>query len=107
MGSGVFVGPRAVFATRNHVLGDSSRRAGPNIDQPIFIGSGCWVGAGAIVLGNVNVAPGCVIAAGAVITKDTEPNGLYAGVPALRIKDLPSKPGGAELRLASVSDMER
>lgn len=31
---------------------------------------------------------GGVIGAGAVVTKSTEPNGLYLGVPAKRVKDL-------------------
>jgi acetyltransferase-like isoleucine patch superfamily enzyme len=36
----------------------------------------------------VNVGSGCIIAAGALVVRDCEPNGLYAGVPAKRIKDL-------------------
>lgn len=31
---------------------------------------------------------GGVIAAGSVVTKSTEPNALYAGVPARKVKDL-------------------
>lgn len=39
--------------------------------------------------GKVNpCGPGCVIAAGAVVTRDAEPDGLYAGVPARRIRSL-------------------
>ena len=30
-----------------------------------------------------------MIAAGSVVTRDCEPNGLYGGVPARRLKDLP------------------
>jgi acetyltransferase-like isoleucine patch superfamily enzyme len=30
----------------------------------------------------------CVVAAGAVVTGDCEPDGLYAGVPARRVRDL-------------------
>lgn len=52
------------------------------------VGDGCWIGANATILPGVTVAPGCVIAAGAVVTKDTEPDGLYAGVPARRVRDL-------------------
>jgi acetyltransferase-like isoleucine patch superfamily enzyme len=40
------------------------------------------------VLPGVTVAAGCVTAAGAVVAADTEPDGLYAGVPATRIRDL-------------------
>ena len=36
----------------------------------------------------VTVGDGCVLAAGAVVTGDCEPDGLYAGVPARRVKDL-------------------
>jgi maltose O-acetyltransferase len=77
-----------MFATRNHQLSNSIQRAGENVDEPIRVGSGTWIGAGTTILGNVVVASGCVIAAGSVVTKDTEENGLYAGVPARRIKDL-------------------
>lgn len=89
LGDNVFVGPRVTFATRNHALGDSNRRAGENVDQPIVVGTGAWIGAGATVLGNVVIAPGCVVAAGAVVTRNTEADGLYAGVPAVRVRDLP------------------
>ena len=36
----------------------------------------------------VTVGSGCIIAAGAVLTADCSPDGIYAGVPAKRIKDL-------------------
>ncbi|WP_413775443.1 acyltransferase [Paenarthrobacter sp. PAE-2] len=88
MGEKVYVGPRVVFATRNHEIGQAGQRAGANVDQPIVVGDGVWVGANVTVLGGVTIAPGCIIAAGAVLAKDTEPNGVYAGTPARRIKEL-------------------
>ncbi len=57
--------------------------------KPVRIERGCWIGGRATILPGVTVAEGCVIAAGSVVAKSTEPNGLYAGVPARRIKDLP------------------
>lgn len=45
-----------------------------------------WVGAGAILLPNITMAEGSVAGAGAVITKDTEPWGVYVGNPAKMIK---------------------
>lgn len=77
------------FMSRNHESGDSFHRAGPVIDRPIRVEDGAWIGASSTVLGGVTIARGCVIAAGAVVAKDTEPNGLYGGIPARRIKDLP------------------
>nr|WP_280527410.1 hypothetical protein [Rothia nasimurium] len=41
------------------------------------------------ILPGVTIADGSVIGAGAVITKDTPPHSLSAGVPAVKIKDLP------------------
>lgn len=54
---------------------------------PTTIGQDCWLGAHSIIKCGVNIADGCVIAAGAVVTKDTEPYGIYGGVPAKRIKE--------------------
>jgi acetyltransferase-like isoleucine patch superfamily enzyme len=44
-----------------------------------------WLGPRVIVLPGVTVARGCVVGAGAVVTKSTEPYGIYAGVPCRRI----------------------
>lgn len=55
--------------------------------KPTTIGRDCWVGAHSFINCGVNIADGCIIAAGAVVTKDTEPYGIYGGVPAKRIKN--------------------
>lgn len=82
----VFIGPNVTFTATTHDLGPSGRRAGALVSDPIRIGRGAWIGAGATILPGVTVAPGCVIAAGAVVTRSTEPDGLYAGVPARRLR---------------------
>lgn len=38
-------------------------------------------------MGGVNVAAGTIVAAGSVVTHDTEPYSIYAGVPAKKIKN--------------------
>ena len=90
LGSNVAVGPGVTFVTDTHEFGPSARRAGKNIKQPIVVGDGVWIGASAVILGNVTIAPGCVIGAGTLVTKDTEPDGLYLGTPARRVRDLPA-----------------
>ena len=50
------------------------------------IGNDVWIGYGAIIMSGVNIKDGCIIAAGSVVTKDTEPYGIYAGTPAKFIK---------------------
>lgn len=48
------------------------------------------IGMGAVVLDNVVVGTGCIIAANALVLSNTvcEPNSIYAGVPAKKIKDV-------------------
>ena len=65
-----------------------ARRCGDISFLPVSIGDGVWIGAGATVLAGVSIGDGCVIAAGAVVATDCEPNGLYGGIPARRIRDL-------------------
>ena len=49
------------------------------------VGAGVFLGLGAIVRDGVQIAPGCLVGAGAVVTADTQPDGLYVGVPAKRL----------------------
>lgn len=51
-------------------------------EKDITIGNDVWIGFGAQIMAGVTIADGCVIGAGAVVTKDTEPYGVYVGVPA-------------------------
>ncbi|GAA3333238.1 acyltransferase [Curtobacterium albidum] len=83
------VGHAVMFITSTHLPGDISRRAGAAASSPIAIGRGTWIGARATILPGVTVGEGCVIAAGAVVSSDCAPHGLYAGVPAVRKRDLP------------------
>jgi acetyltransferase-like isoleucine patch superfamily enzyme len=89
IGNNVSIGPNVSLMSDTHEIGDSSRRAGESKYPPINIGDGCWIGANSLILGGVTIGEGTIIAAGSVVNKDCEPNGVYAGVPAKRIKDLP------------------
>lgn len=54
------------------------------------IEDGCLIGMGATVLDRAVVGRGCIIAANALVLSDSrlEPGGLYAGVPARRVKEV-------------------
>ncbi len=56
-----------------------SREADVNIKNDV------WIGFGVQIMPGVTIHDGCVIGAGAVVTKDTEPYGVYAGIPAKKI----------------------
>ena len=55
---------------------------------PVMVEDEVWIGAHVTILPGVTVRHHCVIGAGCVVTKSTEPYGVYAGVPARRIRDL-------------------
>jgi len=61
------------------------------IGKKVVVEKGCWIGVNVTILPGVTIKEGCVIGAGSVIVNDTESNGLYAGSPARRIKDLPTE----------------
>ena len=63
LGNNVFLGPRVTIFADTHEIGSAAPRA-------------------------VTIGEGCVIAAGAVVVHDCAPHGVYAGVPARRIRDL-------------------
>jgi len=81
----------AIFATiltSNHEIGPSHGRPGAWFREPVTIGAGCWIGARSVILPGVTIGDGCIIAAGAIVRRNCEADGLYAGVPARRVKDL-------------------
>ncbi|HXS48042.1 MAG TPA: acyltransferase [Solirubrobacterales bacterium] len=88
IGERVMVGMEVMFATSTHVLGSSEQRALEVTSAPIVVGDGCWIGSRATVLSGVTIGEGCVVGAGSLVREDCEPNSLYAGVPARRIKAL-------------------
>ena len=73
--------------TANHDPADLTRHL-PGED--VVLGEQCWVGMNATILPGVHLGPHTVVGAGAVVKGTLEPNGVYAGVPARRIRDLES-----------------
>lgn len=90
IGNNVLMGKDLIAVTRNHGFIDKDtliRKQGYTEEEPIYIGNDVWIGHRVILLPGVHIADGCVIGAGSVVTKNTEPYGVYAGNPAKRIKD--------------------
>jgi maltose O-acetyltransferase len=88
IGANCTFGPHVSIHTSAHDIEGPENRCGPEKNDPVTIGNGCWLGMRASVLPGVTIGDGCVIAAGALVAKDCEPHGLYAGVPARRIREL-------------------
>lgn len=88
IGKNVWIGMRCTFITSSHEIENCQQRAGKIISAPININDGCWIGANVTILPGTVVGVGTVVAAGAVVTKDCDPNSLYAGIPAKKIREL-------------------
>ena len=54
------------------------------------IGDNCLIGMGATLLDNAHIPSGCIIAANALVLSNAqlEPNSVYAGVPAKKVKEV-------------------
>lgn len=89
LGNGVFVGPGAMLTNDVYpraVTPEGLLKAANDwIAAGVTVGDGASIGAGAILIGGVTVGSWSVVAAGAVVTRDVQPYGLAAGVPARRI----------------------
>ena len=72
----------------NHEFGPPGERTGALMPAPVTIGDGVWIGACVTILPGVTIGPSCMVASGAVVSGDCEPNGLYAGNPARRVREL-------------------
>jgi len=57
------------------------------LNEKVIIEDDVWIGFGSVILSGVKISQGSIIAAGSVVTKDTEPFSIYAGVPAKKIRD--------------------
>lgn len=90
IGQRVSLGNRVMLLTSNHDYHDPRQRGGPRIMKPIFIEDGAWICAGVTILSGVRIGKGCVVAAGSVVISDCTPHGLYGGIPAARLRDLPT-----------------
>ena len=89
IGNNVSIAPRCILQTQNHKYIDKNILINKQGDESsnIIIQDDVWLGSNVIVLPGVTIAKGCVIGAGSVVTKDTEPYGVYVGVPAKKIKE--------------------
>jgi maltose O-acetyltransferase len=79
-------GMEAMILTSHHPFAHG--RIQPEaVGRPVTIGKRVWIGARAVILPGAVIEDDVVIAAGAVVTGTCESYGVYAGVPARRIRD--------------------
>jgi len=84
IGNGVRIAAHTVIVPANHIISDTEKyiyEQGQSL-KGIIIEDDVWLGSGVKVMDGVTIKKGSVIGAGAVVTKSTEPYGVYIGVPA-------------------------
>ena len=86
IGRDCLFGPEVMILTSVHDIGADGGIDRFSQPRGVTIGEGSWMGARAMVMPGVTIGEGVVVAAGAMVTKDCEAGGLYAGVPARRLR---------------------
>jgi putative colanic acid biosynthesis acetyltransferase WcaF len=83
-GSHAIVSQGAYICGATHLYNEPEFRL---VSFPMRLGAYSWICARAAVNPGVNVGDGAILALGSVATKDLEPFGIYAGVPARKVKE--------------------
>ncbi|WP_432932676.1 acyltransferase [Microbispora sp. CA-135349] len=84
IGDDVFTGPYVYITDQNHVYDDPETPIGRQWprNKPVSIGSGSWIGTGAIILPGTRIGRQSVVAGGAVVRGEFPDHSVIAGVPA-------------------------
>ena len=97
LGKNILIGPHCTIAAGNHQYspetGWFSARTEPDGDDSIVIGDGCWLASNVTVTAGVKMGECTLCCAGSVITKNTEPYSIMAGVPAKKIGSINPETG--------------
>jgi len=88
IGDDVMTGPNCYLTDQNHVYADPDTPVGQQwpAEDPVEIGSGSWLGAGAVILPGTRLGRNTVVGAGAVVRGVFPDHAVLAGVPAKVIR---------------------
>ena len=112
IGDDVFTGPNVYITDQNHGYADPDVPIGRQLptNAAVRIGSGSWLGAGAVVLPGACIGRNVVIAAGSVVRGAVPDRCVVAGVPARVVRTYSpdggwSAPGSAASLAGRVDDL--
>ncbi len=84
IGDGVFTGMNVYITDQNHTYDDLDTPIGRQmpVEDAVRIGSGSWIGSGAIILPGADIGEHVVVAANSVVRGVVPSRSVVAGVPA-------------------------
>jgi acetyltransferase-like isoleucine patch superfamily enzyme len=89
IGADVFTGPYVYITDQNHSYADIDVPVGRQwpVNSSVRIGSGTWLGTGAVILPGASIGRNVVVAAGAVVRGIVPDYAVVGGVPARVLKE--------------------
>jgi acetyltransferase-like isoleucine patch superfamily enzyme len=95
IGDDVFTGPYVYITDQNHAYDDPDLPIGRQwpVNTAVSIGSGTWLGAGAVILPGARVGRNVVVAASSVVRGTVPDRCVVAGVPARVVREYVSGTG--------------
>lgn len=88
--SPLWMGSHCIVSQGAYICGATHEYNSPEfrlVHFPMRLGAYSWICARATVNPGVNVGAGAILALGSVATRDLEPFGIYAGIPARKVKE--------------------
>lgn len=100
IGEAVFFGQSVFVTDASHGYQDPTRPIGEQFGQhqPVSIGSGSWIGHGAVILPGTVIGRNVVVAAGAIVRGEVEDFAVVAGNPARVVRRLEPEVGWVDSR---------
>ncbi|WP_267420654.1 MULTISPECIES: acyltransferase [unclassified Curtobacterium] len=88
IGDHTAIGMQVLIMTSHHAIGTDGSWSSTAEGREVTIGKRVWIGGRATILPGSRIDDDVVVAAGAVVTGHLLSHGVYAGVPAKRIREL-------------------
>jgi putative colanic acid biosynthesis acetyltransferase WcaF len=84
IGANACLSQGAMIETGNH---DWSKTTFDLVVKEVVVEDGAWMAVGSLALPGARLASHAVLGAGSVLSGDTEPYGIYVGVPAVKVRE--------------------
>lgn len=85
IGKGCIINTGSTIDHDNYIEDYVHVSPGVHLAGTVKVGRGSWLGIGSVVSNNVTITSGCKIGAGAVVVKNINETGIYVGIPVRKI----------------------